>query len=388
MSEETFPENLGNGGGENDSPKTTGTGAGEGTADYFDAAAQMGTETDVAVAIAEEDEREPGSPEGLGKLSVQPFITNSVNMGLEKYKYVVYPGTFQTESITCIQDGELIRYVNGLNEMAPEIQGIRDKEKKKAAILDIRTKVAYLENRLKGNNLDVNDKDFWSKVLLLKPDNVKFWESITLDLGNDKIHLDPAKNPKDYIILLAIEAGGFSLIAKSWEDARSLAKPPKWYLDYEAITVKTRTEGKKLRNKALGLLDDLFGENVSKLMLVAKVTDAYGHQYNYKTPPDVLYENMDMWINGESGDKNMVRAAKSFIDNAELSPKELRLKALCRDAAFYKILAAKPDGQIYHMDTNIPVGRNMEEAQQFFGNPVNEELLGKLMEVVEGYWKE
>ena len=347
------------------------------------------TETTTAVAEEEVDFVQKGAPKKvLGKLSVRPYVTESENMGLEKYSMVVYPGTVQVEPLTCIQDGNIIRYVNGLNEMDPMIQGISNKEKRQAAILDIRNKVSYLEYRLKQNRIDPADPDFWQKVQLLSPDNTEFWETIKLELGNNPIHLDPENKPKDYIKLLAIEAGGFSLVAKSWEDARAQMVPPKWHLDHEGMSVKTRTEGKKIRNRALGILDELFHEAPRKLMLVAKVTDNYGHHYKYSTPPDIIYENMDKWINGESGDKNYVRASQTFLANAELSAKELKLKALCRDAAFYKVLNTKHDGVIYHVESATPVGRTLEEAALFFADPINQDLCNKLMDQIESYWKE
>ena len=328
------------------------------------------------------------SPKNLGRLSIKPFFTESDNMGLTNYEFVVFPGTTQTESIACLQDGKILRYVNGLDEFAASVQRIPDAKVKAARIKEIRVMVSYLEELLATNTVEIDDPKFWNKIKLLRPENSEFWETITLKLGNDPLHLNPANDAHDLIKVCAIEAGGFSLVATGWDDARAMSKPPKWYLDREAITVKTRTEAKKIRNKALGMLDIMYSEDPVKLMLVAKLTDAYGHQYKYDTPLDVKYENMDNWINGKGGDKNELRAAKEFITNAELSKIDLKIKALCKDAAFYKTIAQKPDGNIYHMESNIPVGRNLNEAAEFFKNPVNEDLTNKLIEVIEGYWKE
>jgi hypothetical protein len=341
-----------------------------------------------AEEVAVMPKEEKYSPLGLGKLSVKPFFSESDNMGLTAYEFVVFPGTAQTESIACLQDGKILRYVTGLDEFSQTVQRISDPKLKTARIKEIRKVVSYLEEHLVTNTVDPEDPEFWNKIKWLRPENAEFWETITMKLSNDPVHLNPANDPLDLIRVYAIEAGGYSLVATGWEDARAMAKPPKWYLDRESITVKTRTEAKKIRNKALGMLDTMYSEDPRKLMLVAKITDSYGHQYNYSTPLDVKYENMDNWINGKAGDKNELRAAKEFIANAELSMIDLKLKALCKDAAFYNTIAQKPDGNIYHMETNIPLGRNLNEAAEFFKNPVNEDVTNKLIEVIEGYWKE
>jgi hypothetical protein len=65
----------------------------------------------------------------------------------------------------------------------------------------------------------------------MKPDNSKFWDKISLRCGNDPVFLDPEKDPYDLIKLHAINAGGFSIVAKSLRDAREANNPPKFYLD-------------------------------------------------------------------------------------------------------------------------------------------------------------
>ena len=75
--------------------------------------------------------------------------------------------------------------------------------------------------------------------------------------------------------------------------------PPKFYLDKEEETVMVRTEYKKMRNKALSELQKLFDKNSTKLFYIAKVVDINSTQYRKHTPNDVIYENMDMYINGE-----------------------------------------------------------------------------------------
>lgn len=323
---------------------------------------------------------------------IKPFVHGEGSLGLDKYGLVVFPNTHQTEPIGCVEQGGSIRYLTGLDEFAPSVLSIKDKKAKEARILQIRKTVAYVENVLNSNKLDVEDDMFWSKVQTLRPDNSKFWEGedLRLELSNREIRLDPENNIMHLLLIHAIEAGGFSIVAKDWEDARrrrGSGNPPKFYLDREHLSVRTKISGKRLINKATTLLDELYDNDRDKLMLVCKVVDTYGHHYQYSTHLDVMYDAMDKWIRGEGIEKSKSKAAKLFIDACALDAKSLKLKALCKDAGFYKIIAAKTDGILYHMKSGSPVGRNMNEAAEFFGDPTNQDILGSLIKEVEKYWK-
>jgi hypothetical protein len=205
-------------------------------------------------------------------IAVRPYFDSSAsNMGLEEYGMSLFDGVTHNEQLACLDNNGVVRYVTGLNEFAPEIKLLPTAERE-ARVREIRTAVAELEQELAANVIDTDDKEFWNKVILLKPNNSEFWNKISMSCGNDPIFLDP-KDPYDRIKLYAIEAGGFSLVSKSLEDARAKAVPPKFYLDKEEETVMVRTEYKKLRNKALSELQKLFDKNSTKLFYIAKVVD-------------------------------------------------------------------------------------------------------------------
>jgi ribosomal protein L29 len=238
------------------------------------------------------------------KIVIRPYFdARSENMGLENYGLSLFDGVKHQEQLACLEINGINRYLTGLNEFAPEIKKLA-KEDREAKVKQIRATVADLEAELASNMLDPEDKDFWNKVKLLKPDNIEFWNKIELSVGNEPMHID-INDPYDRIKLCAIEAGGFSLVAKSYEDAKSKPKPPKFYLDKEEETVSTRTEYKKLRNKALSELQKLFDKNSTKLFYVAKVVDASSTQYKKSTPLDILYENMDEFIHGDGAESKM-----------------------------------------------------------------------------------
>jgi hypothetical protein len=197
--------------------------------------------------------------------------------------------------------------------------------------------------------------------------------------------LDP-KDPFDRVKLYAIEAGGFSIVAKSFDDARSKAVPPKFYLDKEEETVMVRTEYKKLRNRALSELQKLFDKNSTKLFYIAKVVDINSTQYRKATPTDIIYENMDRYINGEGGETNKERAAKSFMETANMDMEALKIKSIVRDSVFFKYIINKADGFIYHSKSNSLLGRNVSDVVEFLKNPLNEDVLKDLNTACEKYW--
>jgi hypothetical protein len=200
------------------------------------------------------------------------------------------------------------------------------------------------------------------------------------------LFLDPIKDPYDLIKICAIEAGGFSIIAKSYDDAKSRARAPKFYLDKMEDTVSTKTEGKKIRNKAISELQKLFDKNANKLFYVAKIVDPVSSQYKKNTPNDVVYDNMDKYIMGEGSEQNSTRAAKSFLEAAGLDMETLKLKAIVKDASYYKILVTKADGMIYEKATGTMMGRNIAEVVEYIKNPLNEQILLDLTKKVEKFW--
>ena len=109
---------------------------------------------------------------GVGTIAIRPYVNASKeNMGLEKYNYVLFPGTHQMEDMACVTFRGKLRYLNGLDEYAASVQGIDNREKREAKALQIRTIVAQLELEKTFNRIDVNDTDFWNKVHTFRPDN-------------------------------------------------------------------------------------------------------------------------------------------------------------------------------------------------------------------------
>ena len=323
-----------------------------------------------------------------GAISVKPYFDPTTsNLGLEKYGLSLYDGVFHEEQLACIERNGIKRYVTGLNEFAPEVKLIADKETREAKIKEIRTVVAQLERELAANIIDVDSPNFWNEVKLLKHDNDEFWNKISMRCGNDTVPLDPAKDPYDLIKLYAIESGGFSMIAASYDIARTKNIAPKFYLDKYINTVSTKTEVTKIKNRAISELDKLFNKNQNKLFYIAKLVDGNSVQYKKSTPNDVIYDNMDKFINGLGIESNLKRAAQSFLDAVDLDMETLKIRAMIKDSTFYKILSAKGDGFIYHTSTNSQMGRNSAECLEYLKNPLHESILLEITKKLEKNWQ-
>jgi len=319
-------------------------------------------------------------------IAIRPFFNPSrENMGLQNYGMALHEGVYHEESLACLELNGVKRYVTGLNEFAPDVKMLPPGERE-IKIKEIRKVVTQLEAELAANVIDPEDKDFWNKVTLLKPDNDKFWSRISLRCGNDPLFLDPNKDPYDLIKLYAINAGGFSIVGKSLKESKSSVNAPKFYLDQLEETISERTEYTKLRNKALVELQKLYDKDIAKLMYVAKTVDTDSVQYTKSTPNDVMYENMDAFINGFGTESNKKRAAEGFLSSAKDTMENLKIRALVKDALFYRFMVTKASGWIELLDSSEKLGKRPAEVVDYLKSPANEDTLMSLLAKVEPYW--
>tara|TARA_B100000780_G_scaffold242219_1_gene184950 strand:- start:3991 stop:5007 length:1017 start_codon:yes stop_codon:yes gene_type:complete len=325
----------------------------------------------------------------LGKsatIAVRPFFSPSKeNMGLEQYGLSLHDGVYHEENLACLEMNGVKRYITGLNEFDPKVKML-SKDDKKKKVKEIREVVAQLEAELAANVVDPDDKDFWNKLTIMKPDNSKFWDKISLRCGNDPVFLDPEKDPYDLIKLHAINAGGFSIVAKSLREAKEMNNPPKFYLDTVQESLSTRTELSKIKNRALVELQKLYDSNTAKLIYVAKICDVDSVQYIKSTPNDILYENMDNYINGFGAESSKKKAASQFLEVSQLSMEDLKIRAVVKDALYYRFITTKAGGWIEPIDSGIRLGKRPSEVLDFLKKPENDEALTSILEKVEPYW--
>ena len=346
------------------------------------------------------------------RVAIKPFLSGDPNGGLEKYDMVVADGAQHKELMGLIERNGIKCYQTGLNELAPEVQNIKDLEKKEAVIRDIRKTVVFLENSLAGNysltEKDIDDYDekgkatgklsdtFWSKVTMFisqapdKFDDKKnrvptYWDTVEVKCSNSATYLDP-KNPHDLILIYAINASGFEIVAPSLEAARKSIHPPKFYLDKEEETASIKTELKKLRNQAGAELQKMYDKDATKLFYVTKLCAINSLSYRKTTSNDIMYDDCDKYINGETVDKNKKLTAEKFIDYSRQASADLRVQAIVRDATQMNLLTYKQDGQLYYNKTGTPMGKGIQDVVAFLKNPLNADVLGNITSEVEDEW--
>lgn len=316
-------------------------------------------------------------------IKISPYVQNVENMGLEKYQKVVFDGVTQEEGIIKLEENGVVRYVTGLNEFAPEVLKIEDEETRKAKIKWIRETVSRLEKTLASNEVDpkFTNKKFWSEIKLLHPDNHEFWKSHKLKLGNNALYLHPLTNPLHEVIIIAIEANGYSSIASSLAQARELRKDRiKWYLDKYEKTASIKTSIKKSRNSAKAILQTLFDENPKKLFMLAKSFLDAPSQYRKTTPMDIIYEAVDDKI--DTLDESQL---KKFKLMSQRTLEDLSMNAIVSDAIYYKIITSR-GGQITHTLSGDFLGKTKEDAILELGKPTNGNLFDSIREEVEENW--
>lgn len=325
-----------------------------------------------------------------GKIKIKPYIDpKKQNMGLEQYDLVTYPTTIQSETMACVDNKGKLRYLNGLDEFAPEIKAISNKEVREAKIKEIREIVTKLEKEYAYNaDIKVDDENFWSKVTTFRPDNRDVFGKIVLQCGNDEKTLNPLDSLDDMLTVRAIEAGGFSLVAKSYEDLISGAETKKWYLDKEIVTVNHQITPIKAKNKALSMLDDLYDNNVNKLFYIVKTIMTKSIVYKRNTFSDIIYKDLDDYINGKLQEKEIGKAARLFMEVSEMSMEDLKIKAAIKDLIYTKDIVHKSDGMLYINKSNVIIGRNVAEALEYFKNPGNDDQLRDLLKTAEKLWQE
>jgi hypothetical protein len=95
---------------------------------------------------------------------------------------------------------------------------------------------------------------------------------------------------------------------------------------------------------------------------------------------------MDKYINGETVDKDKRKTAERFLDVCSMDMETLKLRSLVKDANFYKIIATRADGFIYHIKSSSLLGKNSSDVVEHLKNPLNEETLVDVTKNVEKYW--
>lgn len=310
-------------------------------------------------------------------VSIEPYFDPDIpNMGFEKYGMSGFPGGSTVEDIGYFTIGNKISYLTGLDENSENVRSIQDPEERKAKLAELKKVVKYLEQDC---NLGEGTLD---------PTNVGFWSKIRLEImNNGRLDLD-MKDPQDIIKYHAIKGGGIKAVAPDFESARKAVVPPKWFLQELTETAAIKTEVKKLRNEAIAELQHIFKKNQKDLFYIAKVLLSAENQFKYSTPVDILYDKLDDFINGVVVKTNKKQTPSQFMETCKTDKKTLHVKAILRDAVFYKQVIQRQDGFWMNISTQSALGRNENEMVEYLKNPINQSELDSLSESVEKRWNQ
>jgi len=317
---------------------------------------------------------------------IRPYINPEEpiqNMGLEKYGQVLFEGTMHEQQLRCTMINGVTRYITGLDEFAEEVKRLPDAERE-ARIKVIRETVSMLEREIYANELDVNDPSFWSKTVF-SPNRTEYWSTVTFSIGNEGKSLDP-KDPHQLILIIAAEAGGFDDVAGSYDEAKSSAKPPKFYLERRKDTKVQEARLKQLRDKAIYELYKIRQEEPQKLFWFAKNLLPIANQYKKTDPIEIWYSDLSSFIEGTGIEQDKKKAPVKFITMTEKEMDYIQIRAYVLEAAFLKHLITKADNRIYNRETNTMLGGNLEEVVEFLKQPVNQNELDAIQDRIDKIW--
>lgn len=343
--------------------------------------------------------------------SIRPFVSGRPNFGLERYNMVVADGCRHRVGISVMGIDRIKTYITGLNELSSDMQKLKelgktDKEKKEeyeAKVLEIRRIVARAERELTANykvnpdTVTVDDAEFWQNVLTFSsvvPDKFDekgvriptYWDDIFLELDNHGHVLD-ARNISDLLLIKAIEAGGFALIAPSYEEAVESGRY-KFYLDKRVASSKVKVSGRKTRDQAASELLKL-SKDFNKMFYVTKLVSLDSMYYKSGgnvTPGDVLYDDCGKFLDGEGSIKSKEKAAEKFLEVCKMDMEELRLRCMVQDGSASRYISYKADGIMYYLKSNAPIGKTVADAISYLKDPNNADVYKQLAEQCNKDW--
>lgn len=317
---------------------------------------------------------------------IRPYINLEEpvqNMGLEKYGQVLFEGTQHDQQLRCTIINGVTRYVTGLDEFADSVKKLPDEERE-AKIKMIRETVSKLEQEIYTNKLDVEDPDFWAKTVF-SPNRTEYWSTINFSIGNEGRVLDPF-DPHELIIIIAAEAGGFDDIGGSYDEAKSAAKPPKFYLERRKDTRIHESKIKQLRDNATFELFKMRREEPQKLFWYAKNLLPIANQYKKTDPVDIWYSDISSFIEGTGIERDKKKAPEKFLDMILKDMEYIHIRAYVLEGAFMKKLISRADNRIYNKETGSMLGANLEEVVEFLRQPVNQKELESLQNQIDPIW--
>ncbi len=269
-------------------------------------------------------------------VKIKPNSNKEIEMfGLEQYGEVMFPNVDHEYYVATIPiiGTDKYKYVTGLDETAPSIVSLPDKERieKIRWIREMASDIYYKMNNIK---VDPDDEHFWEKCSILLPHNSSVWGKLKLKINNlgRMLNLDVVE---DLLLYCVIKGGGIPEVAISIDIAKTDYEKFKFYLDegaefdYNVRTKKTKTKAYSLLNE---LVEDTTDESLRKMryLVTILVPVQYQSKVAGETEKDFYLQVLDNYINGLSGIKES-RAIDLFLDTFDKDLRKLSVAALITD---------------------------------------------------------
>lgn len=318
-----------------------------------------------------------------GLISIKPYVRETPSsLGLEEYNMTIFPKTKHSEPLAYIVIGDKRKYITGLDEQAASIKSIADPKRKAAKILEIRKTVALLEQMHNQNNIDdkIESADFWNHVETFRSDNAEFFGKIRLDYTNEENYLFPANNVLDLVIFHAVKAGGFSMCGS--DQAVAEKSQLRWFLSVEKEETAINISISRNKNQMIAKLEAIFEEGNNNLFYLCKYLVADAVSYRKTTTKELLYDSLNLYLNGKKQIKRVEEAVKNFKNATDMTTTELQTYAMAKDLMANNKVTVSPSG-IKNKETGNHLGSTLHEFAQHLANPTNQQETEHFMEVLE-----
>lgn len=301
----------------------------------------------------------PSIPAVRTVITIEPYFDPEIKyMGYEKYGMSGFPGGSEKHDLGYMEVGlGLRRYLTGLDPHSKTLMKVDNEDERNAIIENIEATLDWLEAR--GYDRE-----------MMNPTNDAFWGRQQLQLFNNSRRDLDMTNPEDVILYWNIKGGGYDFVAQGLDQARKSndVKGFKWYLSELEATSAAKIEKKRIRGGAISALDNIYNSRPKLLFYIAKNVLNVDNYFKHSTPIDLIYDKLWDHIEGVHLSNNKIKAASDFIEAAHMDEAELKLRAIVRDAIFFRFLQKRSDN-LFYTESGTAVGKNETEILTNFKFP-------------------
>lgn len=247
---------------------------------------------------------------------------------------------------------------------------------------DLKNEEIKIASKVIAEAMGVDKLDFYSKA----------WSKYRKELKQktNLLNLD-GENIEDLVLYYAIKGGGIKCIAPSYDAAVNAPNPPRWYMISPEEQLKIDIAPEKAKNKAIFHLESLNESGkLEDMFLLHKALISSDRGVTKETPKDMLYQDLNKFINGEFVKTDRRRTATDFVEWVEVLKKEKQF-VLCyvyiKEGLYYNMLFEK-DLHIFNRQTNGKYPGDLKKAAEFLMSPTNLDELANIKSQLKYKWNE